>query len=109
MPAPGLALDRRIRSQGLRHRMQLILLSKDRGHLGHVRLTSGRVWLGVVAIALLVTAGAFYGGIAAARAFGISNPQAQVSTWRDELVQQQAVVDGARRTLQQNVDALALR
>jgi murein DD-endopeptidase MepM/ murein hydrolase activator NlpD len=72
-------------------------------------LTSGRVWLGVVALALLVTAGAFYGGITAARAFGISNPQAQVSTWRDELVQQQAVVDGARRTLQQNVDALALR
>jgi murein DD-endopeptidase MepM/ murein hydrolase activator NlpD len=89
--------------------MQVILLSKDRGHLGYVRLTSGRVWLGVVAIALLVTAGAFYGGITAARLFGISNPQAQVSTWRDELAQQQAVVDGTRRTLQQNVDALALR
>ena len=89
--------------------MQLILLSKDRGHLGHVRLTSGRVWLGIVAATLIVTAGAFYGGIAAARLFGISNPQAQVSTWRDELAQQQAVVEGTKRTLQQNVDALALR
>jgi murein DD-endopeptidase MepM/ murein hydrolase activator NlpD len=58
---------------------------------------------------LLVSAGAFYGGITAARAFGISNPQAQVSTWREELAQQQAVVDGTRRTLQQNLDALALR
>jgi len=89
--------------------MQLILLSKDRGHLGHVRLTSGRVWLGLVAITLLVTAGAFYGGIAAARMFGVSNPQAQVSTWREELAQQQSVVAGTRRTLQQNLDALALR
>ncbi len=89
--------------------MQLILLSKDRGHLGHVRLTSGRVWLGLVAAALIVCAGAFYGGITAARLFGISNPQAQVSTWRDELAQQQAIVDSTRRTLQQNLDALALR
>ncbi len=89
--------------------MQLILLSKDRGHLGHVRLTSSRVWLGLVAAALLVCAGAFYGGIAAARFVGISNPQAQVSTWREELAQQQAIVDTTRRTLQQNLDALALR
>ena len=89
--------------------MQLILLSKDRGHLGHVRLTSGRVWLGLVAAAVIVCAGAFYGGITAARLFGISNPQAQVSTWRDELAQQQAIVDSTRRTLQQNLDALALR
>jgi murein DD-endopeptidase MepM/ murein hydrolase activator NlpD len=89
--------------------MQLILLSKDRGHVGHVRLTSGRVWLGIVAAALLISAGAFYGGIAAARVFGISNPQAQVSTWRAELVQQQSIVDSTRRTLEQNLDALALR
>jgi murein DD-endopeptidase MepM/ murein hydrolase activator NlpD len=109
MPAHALALDTRTTSQELRHRMQLILLSKDRGHLAHVRLTSGRVWCGLVAAALLVCAGAFYGGITAARLFGISNPQAQVSTWREELAQQQAIVDTTRRTLQQNVDALALR
>jgi murein DD-endopeptidase MepM/ murein hydrolase activator NlpD len=89
--------------------MQLILLSKDRGHLAHVRLTSGRVWLGIVAATVLVCAGAFYGGITAARIFGISNPQAQVSTWREELAQQQSIVDSTRRTLQQNLDALALR
>ncbi len=41
--------------------------------------------------------------------FGISNPQAQVATWRDELAQQQSIVDSTRRTLQQNLDALALR
>ena len=89
--------------------MQLILLSKDRGHLAHVRLTSGRVWFGIVAATLLLSASIFYGGITAARVFGISNPQAQVSTWRDELAQQQSIVDSTRRTLQQNLDALALR
>ena len=77
--------------------------------MGHVRLTSGRVWLGLVAVTLLVTASAFYGGITAARAFGTSNPQTQVATWRDELAQQQTIVDTTRRTLQQNLDALALR
>ncbi len=89
--------------------MQLILLSKDRGQLGHLRLTSRRVWLGIVAVTLTVSATAFYGGIVAARAFGISNPQAQVDTWRQELERQQALVDGTRRTLQQSLDALALR
>jgi murein DD-endopeptidase MepM/ murein hydrolase activator NlpD len=89
--------------------MQLILLSKERGRLGQVRLTSRRLWLGAAAVTLLVSAGAFYGGLTAARFFGISNPRAQVETWRAELAAQQALVDGTRRTLQQSLDALALR
>jgi murein DD-endopeptidase MepM/ murein hydrolase activator NlpD len=89
--------------------MQLILLSKDRGHVGHITLTSGRVWLAVSAVALVVCAGAFYAGITAAKSFGISNPQAQVSQWRSELAQQESLVEATRRALQQNVDALALR
>jgi murein DD-endopeptidase MepM/ murein hydrolase activator NlpD len=89
--------------------MQLILLSKGRGHLGQVRLTSGRVWVAASAIAFAVCAGAFYGGITAARTFGISNPQGQAATWRVELAQQQAIVDSTRRALQQSLDALALR
>jgi len=89
--------------------MQLILLSKDRGHLGQVRLTSARVWLGVASAALLLCAGAFYGGIVAARVFGVENPATRVATWRTEIEKQQAVVEGTRRALQQNLDALALR
>jgi murein DD-endopeptidase MepM/ murein hydrolase activator NlpD len=89
--------------------MQLILLSKDRGHVGHLALTSGRVWLAIVAFALLICAGAFYGGIVAARIFGISNPSAQVETWRQELTEQQTIVAATRRALEQNLDALALR
>jgi len=89
--------------------MQLILLSKERGHLGQVRLDSGRAWLGVVAFSLIVCAGVFYGGFKAAELFGISNPKAQVDTWRAELANQQSILDGTREALQQNVDALALR
>ena len=62
--------------------MQLILLSKNRGHVGQVRLTSGRVWLGIFVATLLVCAGAFYGGFTAAGVFGVSNPQAQADVAR---------------------------
>jgi murein DD-endopeptidase MepM/ murein hydrolase activator NlpD len=89
--------------------MQLILLSKDRGHVGHVRLTSSRVWLGITAVALIVCAGAFYAGINAARVFGVTNPRAEVAEWRADLAEQQSVVEATRRALQQNLDALALR
>lgn len=89
--------------------MQLILLSKERGHLGYVRLDSGGAWFGVLAAAVVVCTGVFYGGFKAAEFFGISNPQAQVEVWRSELSQQQSIVDLTRRALQQNLDALALR
>ena len=89
--------------------MQLILLSKNRGHLGQMRLSSRRVWLAVAGMASLVCASAFYGGFRTAGVFGISNPQAQAGVWRAELAQQQTLVDITRRALQQNLDALALR
>jgi murein DD-endopeptidase MepM/ murein hydrolase activator NlpD len=108
MPAPPAALDRRTTSQELAHRMQLILLSKGRGHLGHANLASGRLWVLVAVIVFTVCTGAFYAGVGAARIFGITT-QGQAETWRAELAQQQAIVDTTRRTLQQNLDALALR
>ena len=89
--------------------MQLILLSKERGHLGQVRLDSGRAWLGVVAVALITCAGVFYGGFKAAELFGISNPGSQVDTWRAEIANQQSILQGTRDALQLNLDALALR
>lgn len=89
--------------------MQLILLSKDRGHVGQMRLDSGRVWLVALSVAAFVCAGAFYGGFRAAEMFGISNPRAEVDKWRAELEQQQSIVASTRNALQQNLDALALR
>jgi murein DD-endopeptidase MepM/ murein hydrolase activator NlpD len=89
--------------------MQLIILSKERGHLGQLRLDCARAWLGVASIAVVICAGVFYGGFKAAAVLGVSNPQAQVDVWRAELAQQQSVVDMTRRALQQNLDALALR
>ena len=74
--------------------MQLILLSKERGHLGQLRLDSGRAWLRRVCRSRSSSArGVFYGGFKAAALFGISNPRAQVDTWRAELTQQQSIVD----------------
>src|SRR5690606_14382036 len=44
-----------------------------------------------------------------ASVFGVSDPAAQVATWRTDLEAQQALLDQTRRGLQQNIDALALR
>jgi murein DD-endopeptidase MepM/ murein hydrolase activator NlpD len=77
--------------------------------LGQVRLDSGRAWFCVLSVALVTCAAVFFGGFKAAELFGISNPEAQVNVWRSELAKQQSIVDGTRRALQQNLDALALR
>lgn len=89
--------------------MQLIFLSKNRGHLAQLHLSSRRVWLGLVGLAFAVCAGLFYGGFRAAAAFGIANPEAQVTEWRAQLEAQERVLDSTRHSLQQNIDALALR
>ena len=65
--------------------MQLIFLSRGRGHMGQMRLSAARVWLTTCAVALVICAGAFYGGFRAAEVLGVSNPQAQVTTWQAEL------------------------
>ena len=89
--------------------MQLILLSKNRGHVGQMQLTSARTWLAIFGLAFLVCAGAFYGGFWSAGVFGVANPQAQAEAWKADLARQQTLVDTTRRALQQNLDALALR
>lgn len=89
--------------------MQLILLSKGRGHVGHVRLTSRRLWAGITCLALAVCAGVFYGGFRAAERFGVANPSTQVQNWRADLAQQEAFLESTGQAVQQNLDALALR
>ncbi|HEX6996728.1 MAG TPA: M23 family metallopeptidase [Gammaproteobacteria bacterium] len=89
--------------------MQLILLSKNRGQVGQLSLSSRRVWLWGASVAIAVCGAAFYGGFRTAGAFGVMNPRAQLEVWREELDQQRAVLDATRTALQQNLDALALR
>jgi murein DD-endopeptidase MepM/ murein hydrolase activator NlpD len=89
--------------------MQLIVLSSDRGHVGHLRLSSRRLWLGAAAAALVITGAIFYAGFYAASAFGVARPELEVGQWRAEIAQQQRVLEATRRTVQQNLDALALR
>ncbi len=89
--------------------MQLILLSEGRGHVGHLRLTSRRVWAALTCLALLACAAVFYTGFRAAERFGVANPSSQVRAWRAELAEQEALLDMTRRAARQNLDALALR
>jgi murein DD-endopeptidase MepM/ murein hydrolase activator NlpD len=89
--------------------MELILFDKDRGQLGHFRVTPKRLWLGALSLSLSLFAGAFYVGWHAADAYGITNPTAEVEAWRAELRAQQSMLEQTRRGLQQSVDALALR
>ncbi|MCZ6475250.1 MAG: M23 family metallopeptidase [Gammaproteobacteria bacterium] len=89
--------------------MELILLSKRRGHLGHIQLTSRRVWLSLTGLALLAGAGVFYGGFQAATHFGIVSPVHQVAVWRADLAEQAASLEATQRDAKNNLDALALR
>ena len=73
--------------------MELILLSKGRGHVGHVRLSAPPVWVGVVVAALVLCGSLFYGGYRAAGIFGVANPEVQVDSWRTEINGQQAMLD----------------
>jgi murein DD-endopeptidase MepM/ murein hydrolase activator NlpD len=89
--------------------MQLILLSKGRGHLFQISVGSRTAKCVVGALAVLVTAATFYGGYTFASRFGIVNPQAELTAWRAELTQQESVLAATRDALGKSVDALALR
>ena len=77
--------------------------------MGHLQLTSRRVWFGLTGLAVFTGAGVFYGGFVAATTFSIANPIHQVAAWRAELAEQQVVLESTRLAAQQNLDALALR
>ena len=89
--------------------MELILLSKGRGHLAHVRLTSRRVLLGAAGVTLLACFCAFYAGYVASTHFGTVSPSNQVAAWRADLAEQEAALEETREDAQHNLDALALR
>lgn len=89
--------------------MQLILLSNVRGPVSQLRLTSFRAWLGIATVVLGLGAGTFYAGFQVAGMVGAANPAQSVVTLRTDLAEQESVLQATRRTLQQNVDALALK
>lgn len=89
--------------------MHLILVSRGRGRLGQLRLTSRRLWLAAGAAALALCTAAFYGGMHAASVFGPDDPAERIEQWRAELQSQEARLEQTRRSVQQSVDALALR
>lgn len=89
--------------------MQLIFLSRDRGHLCQLRLDTLFGRCAASCVLLLGVGAVFFAGFKFANAYGNANPNAQVLAWRASLAEQQATLDATRDELQQNVDALALR
>ena len=87
--------------------MQLVILSKDKGHLG--QFSAARVWLCLGIAAVAICGLTFYTGFRAAEMFGVHNPESQVAEWEAELSQQEELLASTRAALQQNLDALALR
>lgn len=89
--------------------MELIILSKNRGRLGHLELTSRRVRFGLAGLVLLGCAGVFYGGFVAATKFGMANPTNQIAAWRANIDEQKTELYNTRKVVMNNLHALALR
>lgn len=89
--------------------MQLIVLSRDRGHVGQIDLRRPKIWLGTCCLALALVAAAFYGGFKAAANYGVTTPADEVALWRESLDAQRAQVSEAKQATQEYLDALALR
>ena len=67
------------------------------------------MWLATAVIAFAICAGVFYAGVGHGPYLRYLHAGAGRNAGAAELAQQQAIVDSTRRTLQQNLDALALR
>jgi murein DD-endopeptidase MepM/ murein hydrolase activator NlpD len=89
--------------------MQLIFLTKDRGPLCQVRIESRAARCAALVLLAAVVGGAFFAGFRVAAKYGVAGPSAEVLAWRERLEAQDAMLEAARGTLQQDVDALALR
>ena len=85
--------------------MDLILLSKDRGQVAYWHLARPRVWLAGLLVALPLVGVVFFAGFQAATYFGVTQPNAEVSAWRAELAQQEALIAAAKRKSQESLDA----
>lgn len=89
--------------------MQLIVLSRDRGHVGQLDLRGPKIWLGISGLALALVALAFFAGFKAAANYGVVSPAEEVALWRESLDAQRAQVNEAKQATQEYLDALALR
>jgi murein DD-endopeptidase MepM/ murein hydrolase activator NlpD len=87
--------------------MQLVILSRNKGHLAQWSANHVGAWAAVIVIAF--GALTFYAGISVAAWLDSEEPEAQVAKWQHEIEQQEFTLTATRDELQQSVDALALR
>jgi len=89
--------------------LNIIVFSRDQGHARQFDLRSPLVIAALAGIALLVFGGVFAAGSFIGARWAQSEPARQLSRWAAELGNQREQVEAARKVLQQNVDALAIR
>jgi len=87
--------------------MQIVILSKDKGRVGH--LSARRAWATLGLAAAVISGATFFAGFRAAEFFGVRNPNAQLTQWEADMAEQQRQLTATRTALEQNLDALALR
>ena len=87
--------------------MQLVILSRNKGHLAQWSANHVGAWAAV--FATVFGSLTFYAGISFAAWLRTEDPEAQVAGWQHEIEQQEFMLTATRDELQQSVDALALR
>ena len=89
--------------------MNIILFNRAQGRARQFDLRSPLFLAVSIAVLILVLGGVFAAGSFIGANWAESKPARQLQRWSTELGKQRDQVDAARATLQQNVDALAMR
>jgi murein DD-endopeptidase MepM/ murein hydrolase activator NlpD len=89
--------------------LNIIVFSRDQGHARQFDLRSPVFVVIAATVAMVVFGGVFAAGSWIGARWAETEPGRQLNHWAAELGNQRAQVEAARKILQQNVDALAIR
>lgn len=89
--------------------MNVIFVGRLSGRIKQFDLGRPAVIVGALALVLLIVGGAFSVGLSLGTHQRLTNPIDQLGSWSAELLHQKAQIEETRRTLQEKVNALAMR